>query len=71
MIPVEIGQQSDWRENYNREQNNERREDDLEMLLETQELAQLRNEQHKAVIIKMANKKLKAKSFLEGSLVLR
>ena len=40
------------------------------MLLETRELAQLRNERHKALIAKAANKKLKAKNFLEGSLVL-
>ena len=70
MIPVEIGQQSDWQEHYNREQNNERQREDIEMLLEIRELAQLRNKRHKALITKSANKKLKAKSFLEGSLVL-
>ena len=57
MIPVKIGQQSDRRENYNKEQNNEQRREDLEMLLETRELAQLKNERHKALIMKMAKKK--------------
>ena len=71
MIPVEIGQQSDRRENYHQGQNNERRKEDLEMLLEIRETAQLRNERHKALIAKAANKKLRAKSFPEGSLVLR
>ena len=41
------------------------------MLLEIWEIAQLKNEQHKKLIAKTANKKLRAKSFPEGSLVLR
>ena len=43
----------------------------MEMLLEIQELAQLKNECHKALIVKVANKKVKTKHFPEGSLVLR
>ena len=71
MIPVEIGQQSNWWEHYDEEQNNEQRKEDMEMLLELRELTQLRNEWHKALIVKAANKKVKARSFPEGSLVLQ
>ena len=43
----------------------------MEMLLEIQELAQCRNERHKALIAKVTNKKVKIKSFPEGSLVMQ
>ena len=71
MIPVEVRQQSDRRELYNREQNDKQRKEDLEMLLEVRELAQLRNERHKSLIARAANKKVKTRHFPEGSLVLR
>ena len=43
----------------------------MEMLLKTQELSQLRNEQNKSLVTRVANKKVKVKSFPKGSLVLR
>ena len=41
------------------------------MLLEIQELAQLRNERHKALIARATNKKVKTRNLPKGSLVLR
>ena len=43
----------------------------MEMLLQLRELAQLRNECHKALFARVTNKKVKTRSFPEGSLVLR
>ena len=39
--------------------------------IEIRQLAQLKNERHKALVTKATNKKLKAKNFPKGSLVLR
>ena len=41
------------------------------MLFENREQAQLRNERHKALVARVANRKIKAKSFLRDSLILR
>ena len=41
------------------------------MLIEAREQAYIRNEKHKTLIAQVANKKMKPKSFLERSLILR
>ena len=56
---------------YDKEQNEKRRKEYLKMLLEIYELAQLRNERYKALIARVANKKVNARNFPKGPLVLR
>ena len=70
MIPVKIGQPPDWHEVYDKRWNDEWRKEELDLLLEISEQAQLRNERHKALITRAVNQKIKRKSFPEGLLIL-
>ena len=50
--------------------NGERRREELDFLLEVREQAHLWNEKYKALIAREANKKMKTRSFPEGTLIL-
>ena len=71
MILVEVGQHSDWFELYKKDQNDEWQREELDMLPEVKEQAQLRNKKHKALIVWAANWKIIAKSFPKGSLIIQ
>ena len=70
MIPVEVGQPSDWQEPLEKTMNDQWHKEDLEFLHEIREQAHLRNEKHKALIAQIANKTMKLRSFPKGTLVL-
>ena len=69
MISVEIGQSSNRQEAHNEIMNGEWQREELDLLLEVREQAHLQNEKHKALIAWTTNKKMKARSFPEWTVV--
>ena len=70
MIPVEVGQPFDQQKSLEKMMNDQRHKEDLGFLLEICVQAHLQNEKHKALIARIANKRIKLRSFPEGTLVL-
>ena len=71
MIPMEVGQPSDRNEYLDEVTNHQRRNEKLDFLFKIREQAHLRNEKHKALIAQTTNKRVKARNFPEGTLILR
>ena len=71
MILVEVGQPFDQQETQDEALNNEWQRDELDFLLEVREQAHLWNKKHKTLITQATNKKMNARRFKEGSLILQ
>ena len=70
ILPIEQGQYSDWMEHYEKEVIEERKKEELSMLIEIRELAQLLKKCYKDKIAKIISRKVKRNEFAKVTLVL-